>query len=155
VKLTEHFSVEEFTASDTAARLGIDNSLPATMLQAARATCEMLERVRAHLSALAGRPVPIILTSGYRCPRLNSAIGGAPTSDHMQARAADFKAPAFGSPYQVARALAPHITDLEIGQLIHEYGTWVHASTQLPAKQFNRIITVSRRGAEVGILEAS
>lgn len=152
--LTEHFTVSEFTASDTAARMGIDNSLPASLLGAAKETALMLEQIRDKLSSLVRRPVPIILTSGYRCPALNRAIGGASSSDHMRALAVDFKAPAFGSAYEVARALAPYVSELEIGQLIHEFGSWVHVSTRRPDKQLNRIITISRRGTEVGILEA-
>lgn len=154
MNLTPHFTVSEFTASDTAARLGIDNSLPATMLVAARETCELLERIRAFLGGAKAREVPLVVTSGYRCPALNRAIGSAPTSDHVLSLAADFKAPAFGSAFEVAQALAPHVSELGIGQLIHEFGSWVHVSTRQPARPVNRIITITRRGTEVGILEA-
>ena len=154
MNLTPNFTVQEFTASDTAARLGIDNSLPPTLLVAATDTCHMLELVRDRLGQLAGHPVPVILTSGYRCPALNTAIGSSPSSDHVKALAADFKAPAFGTPYQVAQALAPLVTELGIGQLIHEYGQWVHLSTRRPDKQLNRIITISKRGTEVGVVAA-
>lgn len=151
--LTEHFTVAEFTASDTALRLGIDNSLPATLLPEAERTCEMLERIRSRLTRLAGQPVPIVVTSGYRCLALNRAIGSADGSDHVRALAVDFKAGRFGSAYQVAKILAPLVTELQIGQLIHEFGSWVHVSTRMPAKEVNRIITISRRGAEVGVQE--
>jgi len=160
MQLSPHFTAAEFTASDTAARLGIDNSLPARLLVTAQITCQMLERIRAHLGQLAGRDVPIILTSGYRCPDLNAAIGSqnpTPTSrgsDHVHGMAADFKAPAFGTPFEVCAALAPYVSELGIGQLIHEFGTWVHVSTRMPDKRLNRIITISRRGTEVGIVEA-
>jgi zinc D-Ala-D-Ala carboxypeptidase len=152
MNLSPHFSAAEFTASATAERLGLDNSLPASLLIAATSTALLLERIRERLSALAGRPVPIWLTSGYRCPALNAAIGSTPGSDHVRALAADFKAPAFGTPHQVACALAPLVGELEIGQLIHEYGTWIHVSTRRPDKQLNRIITISKRGTEVGVL---
>lgn len=155
MNLSEHFTMAEFTASDTARRLGIDNSLPATLLIAAKDTCEMLENIRAHLGRLAGRDIPILLTSGFRCAALNAAIGSGPGSDHPKARAADFRAPAFGTPYEVARALAPHVSDLGIGQLIHEYGSWVHVSTRWPDKALNRIITISRAGTAVGIAEVA
>lgn len=152
--LADHFTVEEFTASDTAARLGIDNSLPATMLPAAQATCEMMERIRVRLSRLFGQPVPIVITSGYRCLALNRAIGSSDGSDHVRGMAVDFKAGRFGSAFRVAQVLAPLVQELRIGQLIAEYGQWVHVSTRLPEKQTNRIITISRRGTEVGIVEA-
>lgn len=153
MNLTPHFTREEFTASDTALRLGIDNSLPEQMLDEARRTCEMMERIRARLTRLAGQQVPIVVTSGYRCLQLNRAIGSADTSDHVRAMAMDFKAGYFGAPYHVARMLAPLVDELSIGQLIHEYGTWVHVSTRLPADPINRIITISKRGTEVGVQE--
>jgi zinc D-Ala-D-Ala carboxypeptidase len=153
--LSPHFTVDEFTASDTAARRSIDNHLPASMLVAAGQTCDMLERIRAHLSRAAGRDVPILLTSGYRCPSLNAAIGGAPASDHVFGRAVDFKAPSFGSAFEVASALAPHVVELGIGQLIHEFGAWVHVSTRVPPLPVNRIITISKAGTVAGIQEVA
>lgn len=153
MNLSPHFSLEEYIASDTAMRLGIDNRLPDSLMEEARRTCEMMERIRARLSRLVGQPVPIVITSGYRCPQLNRAIGSTDTSDHVRAMAVDFKAGRFGTAYQVAQLLAPIVGELEIGQLIHEFGSWVHVSTRRPEKPINRIITISRRGTEVGIQE--
>lgn len=151
MQLTEHFSLEEFTASETAARRGIDNSLPGGLRAVAVQTCELMERIRTELSRVAGREISIIVTSGYRAPALNAAIGSGNGSDHPRAMAVDFKAPGFGSPYDVARALAPKVSELGIGQLIHEFGSWVHVSTRRPSNEVNRIITISSRGTEVGI----
>lgn len=154
MQLSPHFTVAEFTASDTALRLGIDNSLPATLLLEAQRTCEMLERIRERLARVLREEVPIVVTSGYRCLALNRAIGSADSSDHVRGMAVDFKAARFGTALQVAQLLAPSVNDLGIGQLIHEFGSWVHVSTRHPDKQINRIITISRRGTEVGIVEA-
>jgi len=151
MNLSPHFTIEEFTNSDTAARLDIDNSLPIDLLGNARATAAMLERMRGHLSSINGKEVPIVLTSGYRCPMLNKAIGSTDRSDHIRAQAADFKAPAFGKPYEVCKALAPVIDVLGIGQLIHEHG-WIHCSTRTPDKVINRIITVAGRDYVAGIV---
>lgn len=148
MNLTQHFTAAEFTDSDTATRHGIDNSLPETLLADAVATCEMLERIRELLDA------PVIVTSGYRCPDLNAAIGSGRTSDHVKAMAADFKAPAFGTPKEVCEALLPNLDELGIGQLIHEFGRWVHVSTRRPDKAVNRVITITARGTEPGIQEA-
>ena len=153
--LSPHFTVAEFAASDTAARLGIDNSLPDELVANAMATAMMLERIREQLSTLAGRTVPIIITSGYRCPALNRSIGSGKTSDHITASAADFRAPAFGTPYEVCIALAPHVGDLRIGQLIFEFARWVHVSTRRPEKPVNRILTISGRGTVPGIVEVA
>jgi uncharacterized protein YcbK (DUF882 family) len=117
----------------------------------------MLERIRSYLSDYRGRTVPIIVTSGYRSQALNAAIGGSPRSDHLQALAADFRAPAFGSPVDVARVLEGVADEMGIGQLINEYpdrgdAGYVHVSIQLPARAINRIITVTASGTVPGII---
>ena len=143
--MTPHFSLAEFTASDTAARLGIDNSLPNELREAAHRTLEMMERIRSHLG------VPITITSGYRCEALNRAIGSKPGSDHTLAFAVDFKASRAGTPAKIAKSLESVIGVLGIGQLILEFGTWVHVSTKIPDKPINRIITIDKNGARAGI----
>jgi zinc D-Ala-D-Ala carboxypeptidase len=147
--MTPHFSLAEFTFSQTAARRGIDNNLPESLRPAAIDTLQMMEAIR---HALGG--VPVIITSGYRSPALNTAIGGSKRSDHMQARAVDFRAPAFGTPLAVCNRLAPMVDELGIGQLIHEFGSWVHVSTALPLQPVNRVITISQAGTFPGIREA-
>jgi len=114
----------------------------------------MLERIRLHLSSLAKREIPIIITSGYRCQQLNTAIGSRPTSDHVQGFAVDFKAPAFGTPLDICKALESVMHVLDIGQLILEYDSWVHVSVKSPLKDINRVLTISRAGTVPGITEA-
>jgi zinc D-Ala-D-Ala carboxypeptidase len=143
--MTPHFTLAEFTASDTAARLGIDNHLPDELAAAAHRTLEMMERIRFHIDA------PISITSGYRCEALNKAVGSKPESDHMMALAVDFKAPKAGTPFAIAASLAPVIKIIGIGQLILEFGTWVHVSTRIPDKLINRVITVDKTGTRAGI----
>lgn len=155
--MSKHFSIEEFTASDMALRRRIDNSMPESLKDNANQTLDMLERIRAYLSSLAGKDTPVYISSGYRSPKLNEAVGGVPSSDHVKAMAADIRAPSFGAPLKVAQALSLVVNDLEIGQLINEYpgpGGWVHVSTRRPDKQVNRIITITAQGATVGIKEA-
>jgi zinc D-Ala-D-Ala carboxypeptidase len=153
-RLSTHFTLAEFIESDTAKRKDINNDLPLTLTANAKNTCEMMERIRAHLCSLAGKTVPIIITSGYRGPLLNRAIGSKDTSDHTLALAVDFKAPTFGSALSVSLALAPLVSVLGIGQLIYEFESWVHVSTRIPDKIINRIITINKRGVHAGILEA-
>jgi hypothetical protein len=150
-QLTQHFSLDDFTFSAEALRLAVDNSVPPDLLPNAAATCALLERIRLHLSDMSGREIPIKLTSGYRCLTVNRAIGSQDDSDHRKAMAADFKATAFGTPYQIASILSGMVDELGIGQLIHEYGAWVHVSTRQPDKVINRIITLSSGGPVVGI----
>ena len=156
MNLSPNFTLAEFCASGTAARRGIDNRLPGALLQNATATAQMLERIRSALSGLAGRPIPIVVTSGYRCLELNAAVGSKASSDHVQAMAADIRAPAFGTPYEICVALAPLVSMLDIGQLIHEFppAGWVHVSTRIPERAVNRVITITARGTEPGVLAA-
>lgn len=155
-RLTLHFTLEDFIRSDYATTHGIDNSLPEELMDKARAVAQMGERVRTFLSSRMGKDVPILPSSVWRCPTLDMAIRGRPkTGDHARMEAMDFTAPAFGTPYQIAKALAPMISVLGIGQLIYECPTpgreWVHISARMPDKVVNRVITISPTGPEVGI----
>ncbi len=151
MRLTRHFTLEEFTASDQAVRLGIDNTLPAQYANQALLTAQMMERVRGFLSEQAGRETPVQVTSGYRCEALNRAVGGSERSDHMRMMAVDFRAPGFGTPQKICKALAPALLELQLGQLILEYGSWVHVSLALPTKPIDRVITRTANGYTVGI----
>ncbi|MCX7206588.1 MAG: D-Ala-D-Ala carboxypeptidase family metallohydrolase [Proteobacteria bacterium] len=122
-RLSPHFSLKEFIASATADRLKIDNSLPDALRGNATHTCEQLEKVRKQLGSN-----PIIITSGWRNPTLNKAVGGSASSDHATARAVDIRCPKFGTARSVARALVA--SNIEFDQLILESPTlpsaWVH-----------------------------
>lgn len=150
MKLSPHFTLAEFVASNKAAQLKIDNTPPQELVPRLVLTAEMLERIRSTLN------VPVIVTSGYRCPHLNRAVGGVTSSDHTQGHAADIVAPRFGSAYDVAALLAPLCSVLGIGQLILEGikgKQWVHVSTHAPEKAVNRIITITDAGAFSGIVK--
>ena len=110
-----------------------------------------MERIRSALSAAKGFDVPIIVTSAYRCEAVNKAVGGQPSSDHLKAVAVDFKAPEFGTPFEVAKFLSGRLDALGIGQCIHEFGRWVHVSQRAPLKPVNRVITISAAGTQLGI----
>lgn len=148
MQLTRNFHLAELVASSTARQRGLDNTPPAETVVRLQELADMLQRIRDHLS------VPMLITSGYRSPEVNKAVGGVTSSDHQRGSAADFVAPAFGAPLQIARSLAPHVGVLGIGQLIYEHvgrKTWVHVSTRMPSKVVNRVITVSDKGVLVGI----
>lgn len=150
MQLTQHFTLAELTKSSTAERLGLDNTPPPEVLPALTSTAEMLERIRSTLG------VPVTVTSGYRAWAVNKAVKGATTSDHAQGRAADIVAPRYGTPLQIARALAPLVDVLGIGQLIYErFGSrsWVHVSTRVPDKRVNRVITITSAGTQLGVQE--
>jgi len=117
--LSKHFSLEELTASEVAARAGIDNTPPAEAIRNLVRLAEGLELVRAAL-----RNNAIHVTSGYRSPRLNQMVGGSKNSMHTQGLAADILCPAFGPPLEVCRAIAT--SGIPADQVIHEFGRWCH-----------------------------
>ena len=150
MQLTQHFTLAELTKSSTAERLELDNTPPPEVPPALTSTAEMLERIRSTLG------VPVTVTSGYRAWAVNKAVGGVTSSDHAQGRAADIVAPRYGTPLQIARALAPLVDVLGIGQLIYErFGStsWVHVSTRVPDKRVNRVITITSAGTQLGVQE--
>lgn len=152
MNLTPHFTLAEMTRSSTAERLRLANTPDDAALAALLLTAELLERIRAVLDA------PVIVTSAYRAPAVNRAVGGATTSDHMAGQAADILAPRFGTPYRVAKTLAPLVDKLGIGQLILEGvggKQWVHVSTRPSTKAVNRVITITDAGARAGIHEVA
>lgn len=123
IQLSPHFTLTELIESDTAQRLGINN-VPTDdeVLDNLHTLAAGLERVRAALD-----DAPILISSGYRSPRLNAAIKGSKNSAHCLGLAADFRAPAFGSPIEISRELAARAGFVGFDQLIFE-GTWVHVA---------------------------
>jgi zinc D-Ala-D-Ala carboxypeptidase len=120
-QLTDHFTLEELTWSDTAQVLGIDNTPPPEIEVNLGILAETLELVRSLLNDM-----PIHVSSGYRCYDLNVAVGGADDSAHLSGLACDFTCPEFGTPLEICVALEPHMESLAIDQLIWEYEGWVH-----------------------------
>jgi zinc D-Ala-D-Ala carboxypeptidase len=84
-RLSPHFSFAEMTRTDNRRFLDENRQPPAHLLPAGVALCEtLLEPIRAHFGQ------PVVIHSGYRCPALNHAIGGALSSQHLKFEAADF-----------------------------------------------------------------
>lgn len=115
--LSEHFTLSELTASETAARRGLDNTPSA----AAQGNLKRLAGVLEEIRALQGRP--LIVTSGYRSPAVNRAVGGSPSSAHMTGLAADISMPPL-TPFELGQLIIG--AGIEFDQLIHEYRSWVH-----------------------------
>ena len=121
MKLTEHFTLEELTASDIADRHGIDNTPTSPLiLTNLKILAEGLEHVREVL----GRPV--IVNSGYRSTMVNTLVGSKPTSQHTKGLAADFICPAFGTPKDIVKKIVS--SDIKYDQVILEFDRWVHIS---------------------------
>jgi zinc D-Ala-D-Ala carboxypeptidase len=145
-KLTEHFTLEEFCDSQTAARQGIHNVPPASSQERKniQRTAEVMEDVRSILGHK-----PILISSGYRSPQVNAAVGGSKTSAHMSGLAADFTCPGYGTPIAVCKKLHPHMKELGIDQLIHEYDTWVHLGLTAGAPR-HQALTIDSKGTRSG-----
>ena len=83
----KYFTFNEFERSETAYRYGIGNDIP----ESAKANiAALVDNVLDPLREAWGKPVTV--TSGYRCPQLNKAVGGVPTSMHLTGHAADISA---------------------------------------------------------------
>lgn len=117
MNLSPHFTLDELTLSQTAARRGIDNTPNAKELGNLKILAETLEQIR----SLVGKP--IIISSGFRNEAVNRAVGGSKTSAHMSGLAADINCPG------LAPAALAHIikaSDIKYDQLILEFDRWVH-----------------------------
>jgi zinc D-Ala-D-Ala carboxypeptidase len=141
MRLSENFFLEEFLISQTANRLGIANTPNQTHINNLKALCDnLLQPLRNHVNS------PIIITSGYRSPALNKAIGGSQNSQHSNGEAADFTVHGM-SPIVTCRLIIK--LKLPFDQLIHEFNSWVHISYS--SRHRRQILTIDRNGTRNGL----
>lgn len=122
--MTQNFSIDELTFSQTATRLGINNNPSPIVLGNLKETAQRLEEVR----KLLGQPINV--SSGYRSPTLNRAIGGSSSSAHCLGFAVDFTSRRFGTVPDIVKKI--RASGIKFDQLIDEFsdsgGGWVHIS---------------------------
>jgi hypothetical protein len=118
MNLSEHFSLDEATYSETAIRLGIPN-LPSE-LQLAN-----MKHAAACLEPLRDATGPLRINSWLRLPDVNVAVGGSKVSSHMDGFAIDVSSTTL-TPIQLCRKVEE--LGLKFDQIIHEYGRWMHIS---------------------------
>ena len=123
MKISEFFTLEELTASQTATRKNICNEPPPASLENLKALARKLDEVR----RLLGRPV--VVDSGFRCKVLNDAVGSTDRSAHLVGLAADIRCPGFGKTMDVFEKI--RCSGVNFDQLIAEFpmtnsGGWVH-----------------------------
>lgn len=144
---SKFFTLAEFTASDRAKQLKIDNTPAADVLENLQRLAAVMDICRAHLGS------PIVISSGYRCKALNTAIGGAATSAHVFGLAADFTCPGYGSPYDVVKKLMT--IGITFDQLIHEKKggrNWVHLGLRSKDSAARmQVLTITDAGTRVGL----
>lgn len=141
-KFSKNFTYEELIQSATARRLKIDNTPNKEQKSKLKLLAEtILQPIREKYGK------PLIVTSGFRCEKLNKAIGGAKSSQHCKGEAADIRSVS-DSIYD-NRALFElilkmiHNNEIEVGQLIDEYGyNWVHVSLPRKNKVNNQILHI-------------
>lgn len=123
IQLSRNFTLRDLTRSATADRLGIDNTPPPEVVANLRRLVQQI--LQPAWDALG----PLTITSGYRSPQLNAAVGGVPNSDHLSGYAADVVPVNVGT-----RRFAEWVVDnVPFDQVILEFGTlqnpaWIHAS---------------------------
>lgn len=118
-KMTLNFSISELTHSETANKFRINNT---PNMQALDNLLNLIFYVLQPLRDKLGKP--IIVTSGFRCQKLNQAVGGVPNSQHLTGQAVDIvvNGMTIDQLIQFIR-----LSDIRYDQLIHE-GQWVHIS---------------------------
>ena len=146
MKLTENLSLNEATKSNTATRLGIDNTPPPAIVE------RMIETAEKIFQPLRDALGPIRVSSFYRSPDLNRAIGGSKSSQHCKGEAIDMQGILASN-----KILFNSACDLEdYDQIIWEFGTleepdWVHVSYSKThnRKQILRATKIGKRTAYV------
>lgn len=132
MNLSPNFSLEELTFSPLAKRLGIINAPNPQQIESLRLLAQnILQPLRNYLG------VPILISSGFRCPDLNRAAGGAADSQHLYGQAADIHTGSIGND-----AIFEYIKhNLPFDQMIFEHVPlsnprlgWVHVSYALPLR---------------------
>lgn len=118
----KYFSINELAASREAVRREIDNTPPPEVRRKLNGLIvNLLDPIREAWGA------PILVNSGFRCPVLNKAVGGVPTSQHVRGEAADITA---GSQEKNRRLFDMIATGaFPFDQLIDESDyAWIHIS---------------------------
>jgi len=142
VKLSDNFSLMEFTKSQTAERKGIENNPNEIHTIAMAELClNVLERVRSAFGK------PVMINSGYRSPALCEAIGSKPTSQHCDGEAADIEI--FGvSNYDLAKYIEKNLNFdqliLECWDGVEPNSGWVHVSYVNDNANRKNVLTYTR-----------
>jgi len=146
MNLSDHFSLEEATHSDTAIRLGISNQPNAQQLENMKVAAIGMEKIRELLAS------PINVNSWIRLPEVNVAVGGSKVSSHMDGWAIDFVCRGFGTPLEVCKAIEK--SNIKFDQMIYEFGDkgWTHISFAPEMRQQKLTIFRPQNKYAIGIL---
>ena len=142
MQLTPNFTLEELTASGTAARLGINNIPNAVEISNLRRLAYMLQELRNMFDA------PIFINSGFRNKELNQAVGSSSSSQHLKACAADIRVSGY-TPREAVRKIID--SGISYDQVICEYDSWVHISipSEVGVKARKNALTIDKDGVRL------
>ena len=88
MRLSEHFTLRELTKTS----VNIENVPNEAQVENLKRVCRWLERLRKRWNDLYGDgDDPIVINSGFRSPKVNKAVGGVPTSNHLTGCAVDIR----------------------------------------------------------------
>jgi zinc D-Ala-D-Ala carboxypeptidase len=120
MNLSENFTYDELTRSETAARHGFDNTPNEGEVDNLKRLAALLEEVK---KAVGGKAV--MINSGFRSKQTNDAVGSKDTSQHRLGCAADIRVPGM-TPRQVVEACIE--AQVPFDQIILEFDSWTHIS---------------------------
>jgi hypothetical protein len=140
--LSEHFTLEEATYSETAIRMGINNQPNEQQLENMKSAAGHLEGVR-NVTGL------LRVNSWLRLPDVNVAVGGSKVSSHMDGWAIDCSSSTH-TPYELCELVKN--TGIKFDQMIHEYGRWMHISFAPEMRQQELTIYKPEGKYKIGIL---
>ncbi len=134
----KYFTIEELTKSATATRLKIDNTPTAEVVKNLTA---LVDNTLDPLREIYGKPIRV--TSGYRCPRLNKAVGGVANSQHLTGQAADL---CQGSREENRRLFVYLEQYCVFDQLLWENGgQWIHVSYRADGKNRQQVKHLTKK----------
>ena len=140
MQLSEHFSLEELTATS---HRQFDNTPNATEMANLTRLAATLEQVK---TLLGGKPV--MINSGFRSKQVNDSVGSKDTSQHRIGCAADIRVPGM-TPNEVVKSIIA--SDIGYDQLIREFDSWTHISVpDMPARPPRKqVLIIDKQGTRV------
>jgi hypothetical protein len=149
--LSKYFSLEEATYSETASRLGIENTPNAEQLANMTLAARRLDELRENIGK------PIIVNSWLRIPRLNASIpGSSKTSHHVTGFSIDCRVNGM-SALELCKRAESIYRGGGFDQIIHEFGSWMHISFHPDSRKQTLTIFKNTKGLKYksGLLSQS
>ena len=145
MKISRHFTLQEFTLSQTAVRFGIDNTPSDAVIENLKNLCEnVLEPIRELTKG------SIVISSGYRCQQLNGLVGGSKNSQHITGHAADIYTKKMNTELLFQTIIESKI---KYSQVINEFDRWVHISFDKNNLKMEKLRAIKSNGKTVYIKE--